>query len=158
MLTALQKLKILQNFICLIAVNHVYKSGVQMNKEGKEKQSFIVFEAELSLYNEKRGRWASISEYPLGEFTMTQIRAATKNSNLTSEKIWEKGMAARRDLVSWIADYWKILNFTLIKPIVNECEIANKEHFDLELTEDSGGNADLELLKILKQVLSTAVK
>ena len=129
-----------------------------MNKEGKEKQAFVVFEAELSLYNERKGRWTSISEYPLGEFTMTQVRAATKNSNLTSEKIWERGMAARRDLVSWIADYGKILNFTLIKPLVDEGEVANKEHFDLELSEDSGGNADLELLKILKQVLSTAVK
>jgi hypothetical protein len=51
MLTPNQKLKILQNFMCLVAVNAVYSSGVQTNKEGKEKLVFKFFEAELALYN-----------------------------------------------------------------------------------------------------------
>ena len=100
MLTATQKLKILQSFICLISVNAVCKSGLSLNKDGKERQAFNVFEAELSLLNERRGRWAFISEFNMGEFTMVQVRTATKSSSLTSEKIWGKGMAARRDLVS----------------------------------------------------------
>ena len=86
-------------------------------------------------------------------------------------------MAARRDLVSWIAEYGKILYFTVIKPLVRadefidsvvnkifdydhyasyqvtEGQLIDKEQFDLELNEDSGGNADMELLKILRQVL-----
>ena len=86
-------------------------------------------------------------------------------------------MAARRDLVSWIAEYGKILYFTVIKPLVHadefidsvvnkifdydhyasyqvtEGQLIDKEQFDLELNEDSGGNADMELLKILRQVL-----
>jgi hypothetical protein len=61
-------------------------------------------------------------------------------------------MAARRELVTWIADYGKILNFTLLKPFVEENEKVDREHFDIELNEDSGGNADLELLKILRKV------
>lgn len=85
---------------------------------------------------------------------MTQIRAATTNSNLTSEKIWEKGMAAMRDLVSWIADYGKILNFTMNEPIVNDDKTADKDQFDLELTEDSGGNADLALLNCIFATIS----
>ena len=177
MLTSIQKLKILQSFLCLISVNAVYKSGMQLNKDGKERQAFNVFEAELSLMNERRGRWASIPEFASDQFTMIQVQAATKSSNLTSEKIWEKGMAARRDLVSWIAEYGKILNFTVIKPLVRadefidsivnkifdydhyasyqvtEGQLIDKELFDLELNEDSGGNADMELLKILRQVL-----
>jgi hypothetical protein len=31
-------------------------------------------------------------------------------------------------------------------------EVVDKSKFDLELNEDSGGNADLELLKILRKV------
>lgn len=152
MLTPTQKLKILQNFICLVAVNAVYSSGVQTNKEGKEKLVFKHFEAELALLNERRGRWGSISEYAKGEFSPDAIRATTKTSFLTSEKIWEKGMAARRELVSWLAEYGSILNFTVLKPMVEPNEVVDKSKFDLELNEDSGGNADLELLKILRKV------
>lgn len=152
MLTTNQKLKILQNFICLIAVNSVYSSGVQLNKEGKEKLVFSTFEAELALFNERRGRWMNISEFAKGEFSPDAIRASTKNNFLTSEKIWEKGMAARRELVSWLAEYGKILNFTVMRPLVDTDERVDKTKFDLELNEDSGGNADLELLKILRKV------
>jgi hypothetical protein len=49
MLIPTQKLMILQNFICLVVVNAVYSSGVQTNKEGKEKLVFKHFEAELAL-------------------------------------------------------------------------------------------------------------
>lgn len=133
-------------------MNSVYSSSVQLNKEGKEKLVFATFEAELALYNERRGRWFLITEFSKGEFTPDAIRATTKNNFLTSEKIWEKGMAARRDLVSWIADYGRILNFTVLKPLVELNEKVDKGKFDLELNEDSGGNADLELLKILRKV------
>jgi hypothetical protein len=118
MLTSNQKLKILQNLLCLLSVNAVYKSGMQLNKDGKEKQAFSVFEAELANFVEKRGRYATMSEYVKNEFSSDIVRAATKTSNLTSEKIWEKGMAARRDLVNWIVDYGKILNFSALKPLV----------------------------------------
>lgn len=118
MLTSTQKLKILQSLLCLISVNAVYKSGLQPNKNGNEKQVFAVFEAELSLFVGKRGRYSSIDEYAKHEFTAEVIRAVSKSSNLTSEKIWEKGMAARRDLVNWIAEYGKILNFSVLKPLV----------------------------------------
>ena len=154
MLTPTQKLKILQNFICLVAVNAVYSSGVQTNKEGKEKLVFKHFEAELAYLNERRGRWSSITEYSKGEFSPDAIRASTKTSFLTSDKIWEKGMSARRELVSWIAEYGNILNFTALKPLVEPNETVDKSKFDLELNEDSGGNADLELLKILRKVQS----
>ena len=151
MLTSNQKLKILQSFLCLVAVNSVYSSGVQLNKEGKEKLVFSAFEAELALLNEHRGRWASISEFSKNEFVPDAVRATTKTSFLTGDKIWDKGMAARRDLVSWIA-YGKILNFTVLKPLVESGEKPDKSQFDLEINEDSGGNADLELLKILRKV------
>lgn len=98
MLTPTQKLKILQNFLCLIAVNGVYKSGVQTNKEGKEKLAFAHFEAELSLQHEGKGRWYSISEFSKEEFTKDSIRATTKTSSLTSEKIWEKVFILFRSL------------------------------------------------------------
>ena len=152
MLTSNQKLKILQNFICLVAVNSVFSSGVQLNKEGKEKLVFATVEAELSLCNERRGRWYSISEFAKGVFTTDAIRATTKNNFLTSEKIWEKGIAARRDMVSRIADYGRILNFTVLKPLLETNEKGDKKTFGLELNEDSGGNADLKLLKILRKV------
>ena len=61
-------------------------------------------------------------------------------------------MAARRDLVTWIAEYGKILNFTVLKPLTNADEEVDKTLFALELNEESGGNADLELLKILRKV------
>ena len=73
-------------------------------------------------------------------------------SDVTGEKIWEKGMAARRELVTWIAEYGKILNFTVLKPLTDIDEKVDKTLFGLELNEDSGGNADLELLKILRKV------
>lgn len=152
MLTSNQKLKILQSFICLISVNAVYSSGVQLNKEGKEKLVFVTFEAELAFYNEQRGRWANIVEFTKGEFPPDAIRATTKNNFVTGEKIWEKGMAARRELVTWIAEYGKVLNFTVLKPLTDIDEKVDKTLFDLELNEDSGGNADLELLKILRKV------
>ena len=82
MLTPTQKLKILQDFLCLIAVNGIYKSGVQTNKEGKEKLAFAHFEAELSLQHEGKGRWYSISEFGKGEFTKDSIRATTKTSSI----------------------------------------------------------------------------
>ena len=152
MLTSNQKLKILQSFICLISVNAVYSSGVQLNKDGKEKLVFTTFEAELALYNEQRGRWAYIVEFTKGEFSPDAIRSTTKSNNVTGEKIWEKGMAARRELVTWIAEYGKILNFTVLKPLTDIDEKVDKTLFGLELNEDSGGNADLELLKILRKV------
>ena len=65
-------------------------------------------------------------------------------------------MSMRRDLVNWLADYGKILNFTVLKPVVDENDPeAKKDQFDLELKEDSGGNADTELRKILRKVTST---
>lgn len=61
----------------------------------------------------------------------------------------------RRDLVSWLADYGEILNFTVLKPVVDENEPeGNKYQFDLALQEDSGGNAENELRKILQKVTS----
>jgi hypothetical protein len=64
-------------------------------------------------------------------------------------------MAMRRDMVNWIADYGKILNFTVLKPMVDENNPEpSKDQFDLELNEDSGGNADTELRKILQKVTS----
>ena len=56
--------------------------------------------------------------------------------------------------MSWIAEYGNILNFTVLKPLVEPNETIDKSKFDLELNEDSGGNADLELLKILRKVQS----
>ena len=103
MLTSNQKLKILQSFICLVAVNSVYSSGVQLSKEGKEKLVFATFEAELALFNEHRGRWASISQFSKNEFIPDAARVKTKTGYLTSEKISEKGMAATRELVSRIS-------------------------------------------------------
>ena len=61
-----------------------------------------------------------MAEYPKGELSADAVRTTTKNHFLTSPKIWVKGMAVSRDLVKWIADYGKILNFTVLKPIVGE--------------------------------------
>ena len=88
MLTNLQKLKILQNLLCLVAVNAVYNSGQQCNKEGKEKKVFAIFEAELAHFAEQKGRWTAMKEFTPMECPRDQIRQATKNSPLTSEKIW----------------------------------------------------------------------
>ena len=155
MLTNLQKLKILQNLLCLIAVNAVYNSGQQCNKEGKEKKVFAIFEAELAHFAEQKGRWTAMKEFTPMECPRDQICQATKNSPLTSEKIWERGMTMRRDLVNWLSEYGKILNFTLLKPVVdqNDDTEVSKEQFDIELNEDSGGNADTELRKILQKVI-----
>jgi hypothetical protein len=128
MLTNLQKLKILQNLLCLVAVNAVYNSGQQCNKEGKEKKVFAIFEAELALFAEQKGRWSAMKEFTPMECPRDQIRQATKNSPLTSEKIWERGMTMRRDLVNWLSEYGKILNFTLIKPIVDENDDTEQTH------------------------------
>jgi hypothetical protein len=149
--------RILQNLLCLVAVNAVYNSGQQCNKEGKEKKVFAIFEAELALFAEQKGRWSAMKEFTPMECPRDQIRQATKNSPLTSEKIWERGMTMRRDLVNWLSEYGKILNFTLIKPIVDENDDteANKESFDIEHNEDSGGSADTELRKILQKVTFT---
>ena len=127
-LTSNQKLMILQSFICLISVNAVYSSGVQLNKDGKEKL--------FALFNEHRGRWAAIIEFTKGEFAPDAIRATTKNNFVTGEKIWEKGMAARRDLVTWIAKYGEILNFTVLKPLTNADAKVDKTLFGLKLNED----------------------
>jgi hypothetical protein len=120
MLTNLQKAKILQNLLCFVAVNAVYNSGEQCNKEGIEKKVFAIFEAELSLFYEQRGRWEAMKEFAPKEFPKDLLRQTTKANLITSEKIWERGMAMRRDMVNWIADYGKILNFTVLKPMVDE--------------------------------------
>ena len=91
MLTSNQKLKILQSFICLISVNAVYSSGVQLNKEGKEKLVFVTFKAELAIFNEHRGRWAATIEFTKGEFAPDAIRATTKNNFVTGEKFGRRG-------------------------------------------------------------------
>ena len=156
MLTNLQKLNILPNLLCLVAVNAVYTCGEQCNKEGKEKKVFAIFEAELALFKEQRGRWADVKEFTPAEFPKDSLRQTTKSNFITSEKIWERGMSMRRDLVNWLADYGKILNFTVLKPVVDENDPeAKKDQFDLELKEDSGGNADTEQRKILRKVAST---
>ena len=155
MLTHLQKLKILQNLLCLVAVNAVFSCGEVFNKDGKEKKVFSAFEAELALFLEKKGRWAAMSEFEGGSFTSQALRQSTKANVLSSDKIWERGMLMRRELVNWLADYGKILNFTTLKPLINEEDDADigRENFLLELNEDSGGNADSELQKILQKVL-----
>ena len=91
MLTSNQKLKILQSFICLISVNAVYSSDVQLNKEGKEKLVFVTFKAELALFNEHRERWAATIEFTKGEFAPGAIRATTKNNFVTGEKFGRRG-------------------------------------------------------------------
>ena len=64
-------------------------------------------------------------------------------------------MSMRRDLVNWLADYGKILSFTTLKPLQDEKDvISDKEALSIELNEDSGGNADTELRKILQKVAS----
>lgn len=156
MLTNLQKVKILQNLLCLVSVNYVYVSGESHGKEGKEKKVFGIFEAELALFLEKKGRWAAMTEFYGGSFTSEALRQSTKANVLSSDKIWERGMLMRRELVNWLADYGKILNFTTLKPLVDaeDASDAAREFFLLELNEDSGGNADSELLKILQKVLA----
>ena len=155
MLTNLQKLKILQNLLCLIAVNAVYSSGQQCTKEMKEKKVFAIFEAELALFNEQKGRWTSMTEFAPREFPKDSLKQTTKTNFITSEKIWERGMSMRRDLVNWLADYGKMLSFTTLKPLQDEKDvISDKEAFGIELNEDSGGNADTELRKILQKVAS----
>ena len=52
-----------------------------------------------------------------------------------------------------MADYGKVLNFTVLKPLVESGEKPDKSQSNLEINEDSGGNADLELLKILRKVI-----
>ena len=103
-----------QNLLCLVAVNAVYTCGEQCNKEGKEKKVFAIFEAELALFKEQRGRWADVKEFTPAEFPKDSLRQTTKSNFITSEKIWERGMSMRRDLVNWLADYGKILNFTVL--------------------------------------------
>ena len=80
MLTNLQKLKILQNLLCLVAVNAVYSCGEQCNKEGKEKKVFAIFEAELALFKEQRGRWADMKEFTPAEFPKDSLRQTTKSN------------------------------------------------------------------------------
>lgn len=119
----------------------------------KEKKVFAIFEAELALFNEQKGRWAEMTEFSPKDFSKDALRQTTKANFITSEKIWERGMSMRRDLVSWLAEYGKILNFTLLKPLLDENETSSRrEGFDIELNEDSGGNADSELRKILQKV------
>jgi hypothetical protein len=151
-----QRVKVFQVLVTVVVVNAIFLSGSQLTKEAKEKAAFVGFEAELSHFISKTGRWAVVTEYFANEFTKEELRAATGKTDLNSSKIWEKGMAGRRDLVSWISLYGAVLNFTVIRPLVDENDAsgANREHFDLELNEDSGGNEDAELSKLHRKVTS----
>ena len=81
-----------------------------------------------------------MTEFSPKDFSKDALRQTTKANFITSEKIWERGMSMRRDLVSWLAEYGKILNFTLLKPLLDEHEtLSRREGFDIEISEDSGG-------------------
>ena len=86
----LQKLKIFQNFICLIAVNYVYKSGVLINKEGKEKQSFIVFEASLQRVERKMGIHLRVSK-------IRQLMSKSGNKSVFIIFFLQNGTSDRRN-------------------------------------------------------------
>ena len=71
---------------------------------------------------------------------------------MSAENMWEKGMAARRAVANLTPGYSKTLKFKVLKPVAVASERLTADDFDVELEQDSGGNDETELLKLLKKV------
>lgn len=71
---------------------------------------------------------------------------------MSADNVWDKGMAARRAVANMTPEYSKILKFKVLKPIAVAGERLTADDFDVEHEQDSGGNDETELLKLLKKV------
>ena len=71
---------------------------------------------------------------------------------MSAENMWEKGMAARRAVANLTPGYSRTLKFKVLKPIAVASERLTADDFDVELEQDSSGNDETELLKLLKMV------
>lgn len=148
----IKRLKLLQDFMCFLAVNSVYGNGRQCTTEGKEKLAFIIFEVEIKHYREGTGRWENIADFAKNEFTVEQLRLFKKHCPLTSEKVWERGMISRRGMVPFIAQYGNFINFKVLKPVAEHGDHVKKEQFDVVIDEPSGGSSEEELQKLKLKV------
>ena len=80
------------------------------------------------------------------------MKEQKKGHPMSGENLWEKGMAARRAIANMTPRYSKVLKFKVLKPIAVAGERLTADDFDVELEQDSGGNDDTELLKLLRKV------
>ena len=71
---------------------------------------------------------------------------------MSADNVWDKGMAARRAVANMTPEYFEILKFKVLKPIAVASERLTADDFDVELEQDSGGNDETELRKLLKKV------
>ena len=146
MYTPGQLLKIFQRLICYTVVCDVYVSQEEVILEAKEALAFKYWTKESRDFLRKERRWCDFAESQKGKFTETAFNKCGKPFN--GHSIWEKGMLMRRQLVTWVIRYGKVLRWTSLKPLVNSGEIQDKSKFDIELVEDSGGSEDTELEKL----------
>lgn len=109
MFAKLQKVKTIQNLLCLVSVNYVCGSGESHCKELKERKVSNVFEAEQAPFLEMKRRWMVTNAFAGGSCTKEALHQSTK-TNIFSEINLEKGMLMKRELAKWLAYYWKILN------------------------------------------------
>ena len=59
-----------------------------MQQGGQGEKVFAIFEAELALFKEQKGRWADMKELTPAEFPKDSLRQTAKSNFITSEKIW----------------------------------------------------------------------
>ena len=67
-------IKLLQGFIAFMAVNAIYGSGKQCNKEGKENLAFEKYLHLVKSFTEGSGIFKVIEEYRSGDFTEEKLK------------------------------------------------------------------------------------
>ena len=110
-------IKMLQGFIAFMAVNSVYGSGKQCNKEGKENLALEKYLVLVKSFTEGSGIFKVIEEYQKADFSEDKLRFQKKTEVMTAEQCWKRGMGVRSDLTKWIPKYAGLIKFKTLNKV-----------------------------------------
>ena len=151
--TPSQKATMVTKFLCYIAVCEVYGSGKQCTTAGKEASALTKFTKLAEDFVARKGIFINVNEIALHGLSINDISGTLKPVDSSKRggprvftafdqtQVWNRGMDARRDLVSLISEFGKGLKLNVLKPVVEEGESSVKSEFSAVLDIASGKGA-----------------
>ena len=101
-----------------MAVNSIYGSGKQCNKEGKENLALEKYLHLVKSFTEGSGIFKVIEEYRKGDFSEEKLKFQKRTEVMTAEQCWKRGMNARADMTRWIPKYAGLIKFKTLNKVV----------------------------------------
>ena len=92
-----------QTVLCYIVVCELFESGQCLTAEKQQTECMKLYQAILPDFVNKRKMWASVSEYNVRDFSQEQLMLSSGTKTMNGKIVLDKGKAARKDVVNWLA-------------------------------------------------------